>query len=395
MDNQKMRMKILQDSFLRERVFGFRELSEEKTAARMDHLGLKLKGPFYCVVLFAPYLMEKDADEIDLILMRMLSGVQDGYRRAGFQNYAISDTYCNVVGILSVSTEDEYRKLIKQTQRITNEMMKHNDVDMFVGIGEMVEQISCLNRSKDSAAEALAHKFTFSEHNVITARDVRRYYNQSDLDLKMHYDWIMGSFYDGNMELLTSRVQNLLAVVSERSENELDMVRNVTIELTATLLRVVREMGVERSPEMDGIYTFIAQMESVKDIGQWFLAYCSGMMQKVGELRKDKTQQILDLADQYVEENLGDPALTIQSISDYVDLSAPYFSLIFYRARGIHITEYINRARVKRAQKLLRDTNERVALISQRLGFSSPSYFNTVFKRYTGTTPKNYRETGS
>ena len=118
-------------------------------------------------------------------------------------------------------------------------------------------------------------------------------------------------------------------------------------------------------------------------------------MLKVGELRKDKTQQILDLADQYVEENLGDPALTIQSISDYVDLSAPYFSLIFYRARGIHITEYINRARVKRAQKLLRDTNERVALISQRLGFSSPSYFNTVFKRYTGTTPKNYRETGS
>lgn len=394
MENNRLDIKLQQDSFLRERVFGFRELSEEKIRQRMVNLKLNLEGPYYCVVLFAPYLMEKEATEIDRILFKLLNNVKDEYRRAGLNCYTISDTYCNVVCILSLETEGNYHKLNKLTSRMTNELVKHYDMDMFVGIGEVVDQFSSLNKSKETAAEALAHKFTFSNDHVITAKDVKRYYNQSDVDLKTHYDWILGCFYDGNMERLAFRLQNLFGLVAKMSENELDSIRNVCIELTATLIRVAREMGVSRSPEMDGVYTYIAQMESVSEIGEWFLRYCEGLLQKLGDLRKDKTRQILDVAERYIEKNLGDQALTIQSISDYVDLSAPYFSNIFYRSKGMHLNEYINRMRVKQAQKRLVESNERISLIAQNLGFSSPSYFNTVFKRYTGTTPKQFREKG-
>ena len=393
MDRKRYDEKLLQDSFWRERVFGFRELSEEKIARRMSVLNLSPKGPYYCVVLFAPYLMEKDAEEIDSILMHLLRSVREGYRSAGVDCYTISDTYCNVVGILSLESEEAYRKLSKLTLKMTNELIRTFDVNMFVGIGEKVTLISQLNKSKDTAAEALAHKFSFSQDHVISAKDVKRYYNQGNVELKMHYNWILGCFYDGNMELLEVRMRNLFADVVRHSDDPLDSIRNVCIELTATLLRVVREMGVSRSPEMDGIYTFIAQMERVSDIGEWFLQYCSGLLQKVGEMRKDKTQQILNLAESYIMENIGSPELSIQSISDYVDLSAPYFSSIFFRAKGMHLNEYINRTRVKQAQKMLSETNDKVVSIGQSLGFSSPNYFNSVFKKYTGITPKRYRET--
>ena len=39
-----------------------------------------------------------------------------------------------------------------------------------VGVGETVDRISKLNRSKDTASDALAYKFTFSEEHVISAR---------------------------------------------------------------------------------------------------------------------------------------------------------------------------------------------------------------------------------
>jgi two-component system response regulator YesN len=117
-------------------------------------------------------------------------------------------------------------------------------------------------------------------------------------------------------------------------------------------------------------------------------------MQKVSELRKDKTQQIIAQAERYIDENLGNPELTIQAISDHVDLSAPYFSNIFSRAKGIHLNEYINRARVREAQKRLLDSNDKILVIAQKLGFTSSSYFNSVFKRYTGMTPKQFRESG-
>ena len=393
MDKKRYDEKLLQDSFWRERIFGFRELSEEKITRRMSVLNLSLRGPHYCVVLFAPYLMEKDAEKIDSIMMNLLYSVREGYRSAGIDCYTISDTYCNVVGILSVESEEAYRRLSKLTHRMTHELIRDYDVNMFVGIGEKVSLISELNKSKDTASEALAHKFSFSQDHVISARDVKRYYNQSDVELKMHYNWILGCFYDGNMELLEIRMRNLFADVTQHSPDPLDSIRNICIELTATLLRVVREMGVSRSPEMDGIYTFIAQMERISDIAEWFLQYCSGMLQKVGELRQDKTQQIMNLAENYIAENIGSPDLSIQSISDYVDLSAPYFSNIFFRAKGMHINEYINRMRVRQAQKMLTETNDKAVSIAQSLGFSSPNYFNSVFKKYTGITPKRFRET--
>lgn len=392
MEINKKGLQLLQDSFLRERVFGFRELSEEKIVQRMRNLDLHLEGPFYCVVLFAPYLMEKEADLIDRLLLKLLGSVRDEYRRSGMESYTISDNYCNIVGVLSLPSEEAYHKLNKVTRKLTNELIRKYDVDMFVGVGEMVSQISQLNKSKDTAAEALAYKFTFSNDHVISAKDVKRYYSQGTLELKMHYDWVMGCFYDGNLDLMAVRLGNLFAEVSAVSTNSLDSVRNVCIELTASLLRVVREMGVTNSPEINGIYTYIAQMSSEAEIEAWFLNYCAGLLQKVGELRKDKNQQILNQAERYIEENLRDRDLSVQTVSDYVDLSAPYFGNLFYRIKGMHINEYINRARVKEAQRLLTESTEKVAAIAASLGFSSPNYFNSVFKRYTGTTPQRFRE---
>lgn len=391
MDYRKSELKMLQDSFWRERVFGLRELPEEKIVKRMEYLDLHLDGPYYCVVLFAPYLMEKEAEQIDKNLAGLLGSVRDEYRRSGIACYTVSDNYCNVVGVLSLGGEADYRKLNKTTLKMTHELIRRYDVNMFVGIGEVVDRFSDLNRSKDSASDALAYKFTFSQDYVISARDVKRYHN-SDVELKKHYDWVMGCFYDGDLERMAVRLHNLFAAVAENSANELDSIRNVCIELMATLLRVVQDMGVSRSAEMDGIYTYIAQIESVPAISDWFMSYCARLLQQVNELRKDKTWQILDLADRYIEENLGDPNLSVQSISDYVELSSPYFSNIFFRAKGIHINEYVNRTRTQCAQQMLTETNNRVASIAKELGFASPSYFNSVFKRYTGMTPNRYRE---
>ncbi len=394
MEKQGIELRLQQDSFWRERIFGARELSLEKIQKRMDVLQLPCSGPYYCVILFAPYVMEKEADQIDDILARLLKNIREDYRKHKMTCYTVTDNYCNIAAILSLSSEKSYHALNKLTQKMAASIISQNDVKMFVGIGELVNSIGDLSLSKDSAAEALAHKFTFSRDHVIAARDVKRYYHQSESDLRIHYDRVFGCFYDGNMELLTVRLRSLFGKVTAESPDPLNSIRNICIEMTASLLRIVREMGVTRTPELDGIYTYIAQVGSVDALAEWFLNYCSGLMQEVEELRKSKTWQIMDLAERYIEENIGDSELSVQSISDFVDLSAAYFSNMFYRTKGIHLNEYINRTRIRYAQKQLLETNTRVVAISQSLGFSSSSYFNSVFKRYTGMTPSRFREKG-
>jgi AraC-like DNA-binding protein len=50
------------------------------------------------------------------------------------------------------------------------------------------------------------------------------------------------------------------------------------------------------------------------------------------------------------------------------------------------------RRKIERAKQLLQSGHENVTDVAMQLGFSTPAYFATVFKRYTGQSPHTYRE---
>jgi AraC-like DNA-binding protein len=53
------------------------------------------------------------------------------------------------------------------------------------------------------------------------------------------------------------------------------------------------------------------------------------------------------------------------------------------------------RARVVRAEQLLRETERPITHIAHDLGFSSSQYFATVMKRYTRLSPSALRRRGA
>ena len=59
---------------------------------------------------------------------------------------------------------------------------------------------------------------------------------------------------------------------------------------------------------------------------------------------------------------------------------------------GISPINYMISCRIEEAKHLLRNDDYPLAHISHVLGFSSPSYFSQTFKKFTGTSPKEYRK---
>lgn len=58
---------------------------------------------------------------------------------------------------------------------------------------------------------------------------------------------------------------------------------------------------------------------------------------------------------------------------------------------GITLTEYIQNARIEAAKMLLTTTDHSIQVISDRLQFTTRSYFGVVFHKYTGMAPAEYR----
>jgi YesN/AraC family two-component response regulator len=84
--------------------------------------------------------------------------------------------------------------------------------------------------------------------------------------------------------------------------------------------------------------------------------------------------------------------LSSQELAQMTGLSYSQFSRRFLKAVGSSFTVYLNHVKVIQAQILLTNTKDSIEKISADLGFCNPNYFCSVFRKYTGLSPKAYRK---
>lgn len=93
----------------------------------------------------------------------------------------------------------------------------------------------------------------------------------------------------------------------------------------------------------------------------------------------------------YVTSNPGGD-VSIGELAGIFHYNEKYLGRLFKRETGKTIHEYVNEKRVKRAEHLLRTTDDSIIDISERIGFNNVTYFNRVFKRLHGKSPAAYRK---
>ena len=101
----------------------------------------------------------------------------------------------------------------------------------------------------------------------------------------------------------------------------------------------------------------------------------------------DRIQRALD----YVEENIDEP-ITLSVLAGQSGYSLSRFKIRFREETGQTPALYVSAMRVERAKLALERTDQSVTDIAYNLGWSSGNYFCSVFKKFTGTSPLEYRK---
>jgi two-component system response regulator YesN len=85
--------------------------------------------------------------------------------------------------------------------------------------------------------------------------------------------------------------------------------------------------------------------------------------------------------------------IELSELANHVYLTANYVSFLFRKETGMTITEYIIDLRVSKAKELLLNQLElKTYEVGQAVGYPDAAYFNRLFKKVVGTTPRMYRE---
>ena len=94
----------------------------------------------------------------------------------------------------------------------------------------------------------------------------------------------------------------------------------------------------------------------------------------------------------YIAQNYFRP-IKAADIGEEVGLHPDYANVVFKKAFGMTLNEYIVQERITQAQRKLVSTDKSITDISFECGFNSMSRFNLAFKRINNCTPREFRKT--
>jgi transcriptional regulator GlxA family with amidase domain len=95
---------------------------------------------------------------------------------------------------------------------------------------------------------------------------------------------------------------------------------------------------------------------------------------------------------QTIHAELANPELSVVWLARQLGCSPDHLSRAFHQHSRMRLSRYIEECRLEQAIELLRTSNLKIAAIAWSCGFSSPSYFDRIFMKLRGTTPKAIRE---
>lgn len=162
-----------------------------------------------------------------------------------------------------------------------------------------------------------------------------------------------------------------------------------------TLLRKAAEQGGVHPLYLDSVSSDFAQkIEQVLDVidiqklmSEMFRSYCRLVRKHSMKDYSPPIQRTIILIDSDLSADL-----TLSTLAKAQGVSPSYLSALFHREVGTTLTDFVNGKRVKLAMQLLKTTSLQVQTIAAHCGIVDVHYFSRIFKKYSGTTPKAYRD---
>ncbi|MGB4185114.1 MAG: AraC family transcriptional regulator [Caldicoprobacterales bacterium] len=107
---------------------------------------------------------------------------------------------------------------------------------------------------------------------------------------------------------------------------------------------------------------------------------------------KNQYGGVIDSVIKFIEEKYDDQNLSLSYLANTFDISEAYLSRLFKEYTGESFSNYLESVRINQAKKLLIDSQMKIRIIAEKVGYTSANSFTRAFKKINGVTPSNYRQ---
>jgi two-component system response regulator YesN len=207
---------------------------------------------------------------------------------------------------------------------------------------------------------------------------------ESDSDMKLEHfivENVLAELIDaaGQGFVTSFDAISLLGLITPKNEEGLvKIIEQLRIHLKRYLKTPFQIIHSERMTEIAAVPAKVQQMRR-NSASQIYEHYTSG-----GE-------KAIEVALQYIAAHFA-TELSLEKVASVVYLNPVYFSQLFKQKTGGGFKDFLTQLRLGRAMELLRDSELKVGYISERVGYPDMRHFSQIFRKKTGFTPSEYRQ---
>jgi len=397
----KEQLPLMKEGFLLQLIHGYlNAFSEQELMDRMSSLGWNMAGQSFVVIhiqltgftetdgRFSP----KDAELVTFAAANVIEELAQ-FR---FQQADVMNFHDLTIGLLLFIPEgSEYRS---EVQRLCDEMTESINhilkVRLTITIGRYASSIQRVPHLFQEAKEASIYRDLTNQNQVINLETI----DLTELDNEMSYSFalerdLIQYLRMGQQEEAERTIEEFFKELTNRSAKE-TVVQQSLLQLLGRIMNTMLHSGVNPHTLFKGVNMFerLSQIREADEMLRWMKSeVIAPFIEEISQWTNDHLRQVVEKAIEYLHEHYASPDISLDSCAEYAGTNHYSLSKAFKLYAGKNFIEYLTELRIEKAKDLIRDTGLKMYDIAERVGYQS-GYFNRIFKKIEGVTPKQYRE---
>ena len=355
--------------------------------------GIEPARGYYAATLFirnyGSVFADRDNEEMVQVLDVIFQTAFAKFESSEFSTACV-DMYPNYSVVFSIRETQNAKELVRETlQKVTLFLEESFQLSIRCVVGRWLESAEDIGRSFEETLD------TFDLVRALNGETKVIFQEELDSDAGV----LMGENYLKQLQvlintvlldkfsLLPSMIETLIHENILPYSDHLNLVR----QRTRTLSNILVETLFRSSMSVEERKTAVEELKNARTSPVELGEAAQRIFANLQPALEKSTSLLVTRACDYIAQNLSDYNLSLPLICEAVGCSVQHLSRLFRAEMNTTINEYVHAQRINRSIQLLEDGSLSIAQIASQVGYSSLDTFSRNFRRQTGTTPSDYR----
>lgn len=299
-----------------------------------------------------------------------------------------------VIFIVSSGEKDFKDKILSNLEEMMELMAKCFEISLTASMSTLAGSIYELPRKATECFDSIGYGYYLGEGSIILAEDFELDQHRDISELEIYSNELLKYIKLGDKNNIDDLIQEISNALKNNTSYHPVDVNSFLIRVIYNIYNyvLINKQLDEKSYGLDGVilHNKIQAACKVEDLIAIIKEFSHEVANDTNNLRKESLNNIINKAIHYIKNNYT-KSITLNDISQHVNISAYYLSRMFKKEMGKNFSEYLIELRMNKAKEFLKNPEFRLYEIADMIGIKDSHYFSRVFKKNFGITPTQYR----